>query len=417
MHRDGNASPLKEDERRELAEVVKSMAADALRVLAFAYRDMPAGTTVNTEGLEHDLVFVGAVGMIDPPKDGVGEAIATCQKAGIRAVMITGDHELTARAIAQDIGLIGPQETVLTGAHLDTMNDQELEQSVQSTAVYARTSPEHKVQILNALQRMGHIVAMTGDGVNDAPALKSANIGVSMGIKGIDVTREASDMILADDNFATIVKAIEEGRGIYDNIRKFIRLLLSTNLDEILLVAGATILGLPLPILPIQLLWVNVVSDGLPALALSFDPYDKDIMSRKPRNPKEGLLHGMVLFIAAAAVVDFLAEMVLLVYWKHTGFASVERLRTLIFTSTALFEVFFVFNCRSESHSVFRSNLLENKPLLLAAATSVILQLAVVYLPFLQPLFQTVPLSASDWLIVLAIAASGLLILPELFMR
>ena len=224
-------------------------------------------------------------------------------------------------------------------------------------------------------------------------------------------------MILADDNFATIVKAVEEGRGIYANIRKFIRLLLSTNLDEILLVAGAILMGLPVPLLPIQVLWVNLISDGLPALALSFDPYDPDIMRKKPRGPKEGIFHGMLLFVLVAAVVDFAVEMILLIYWKNINFVDLTKLRTIIFTSTVLFELFFVFNCRSETRSVFRSNLLENKRLVLAVVVSFLLQLAVIYVPFLQPMFETVPLNLTDWLIILAMSFAGLLVLPEVFMR
>ncbi|UCC75693.1 MAG: HAD-IC family P-type ATPase, partial [Anaerolineales bacterium] len=297
------------------------------------------------------------------------------------------------------------------------MSQQVLVAEVENIAVFARTSPEHKVRILEALQKKGHVVAMTGDGVNDAPAIKGADIGISMGIKGTDVTREASDMILADDNFATIVNAVEQGRGIYDNIRKFIRLLLSTNLDEILLVASAILLRLPVPMLPIQVLWLNVVSDGLPALALSFDPYEKDIMERKPRSPKEGIFHGMLLFVLAAGLVAFLANLLLIVYWKNTSFISLEKLRTIIFTSTVVFELFFVFNCRSEKRSVFRSNPFENRQLVFAVVLSLLLQVAVLYLPFLQPLFKTVPLNGSDWLIVVAIATTGLLILPEVFMR
>jgi Ca2+-transporting ATPase len=417
IHNDGQATELEQHGRSQILKSVQDMAADALRVLALAYRELPAGIEFSSEEVEKDLVFVGLVGMIDPPKEGVEEAITKTKKAGIRAVMITGDHELTAQAIAREIGMLGEGGRVVTGAQLDQMSQEELDRQVEGITVFSRTSPEHKVRILAALQKKGHVVAMTGDGVNDAPAIKGADIGISMGIKGTDVTREASDMILADDNFATIVNAVEEGRGIYDNIRKFIRLLLSTNLDEILLVAVTTLLRLPLPILPIQVLWVNVVSDGLPALALSFDPYEKDIMQRKPRDPNEGIFHGMLLFVLVAALVDFLAEMILVIYWRNTAFVSLERLRTIIFTSTVMFELFFVFNCRSEKHSVFRNSPLGNRQLVLAVILSLMLQLAVVYVPFLQPLFKTVPLNASDWLIILAIATSGLLILPEVLMR
>ncbi len=417
VHKEGEARKLPIDEKESTLVAVKDMAADALRVLAFAYREIPSAIGFSSEEIERDLVFVGVVGMIDPPREEVKEAIAKCKNAGIRTVMITGDHELTAQAIAEDIGMLEKNGRVVTGVKLDKMSDEELEREVESVVVYARTSPEHKVRVLEALKNRGHIVAMTGDGVNDAPAVKGADIGVSMGIKGTDVTREASDMVLADDNFATIVKAVEEGRGIYDNIRKFIRLLLSTNLDEILLIAGTTLLRLPLPMLPIQILWVNIISDGLPALALSFDPYEKDIMERRPRSPKEGIFHGMLLFVLAAAIVDFLAEMLLVIYWRNTHFVSLARIRTIIFTSTVLFELFFVFNCRSEKHSVFRTNIFQNKKLVLAVALSLMLQLAVIYLPFFQPLFRTVSLNASDWLIILAIASSGLLILPEVFMR
>jgi Ca2+-transporting ATPase len=411
------AHDLTQDGRDTILQAVKDMATDALRVLALAYRELPPGTEFSSEQVEKDLVFVGLVGMIDPPKAGVKEAIAKTKKAGIRPVMITGDHELTAKAIAEQIGLLEKGQRVITGADLDQMSQEELDTQVGEMTVFARTSPEHKVSILEALQKRGHVVAMTGDGVNDAPAVKGADIGISMGIKGTDVTREASDMILADDNFATIVNAVEEGRGIYDNIRKFIRLLLSTNLDEIMLVAATTLLGLPLPILPIQVLWLNVVSDGLPALALSFDPYDEDIMERKPRPPNEGIFHGMLLFVLAAALVAFLAQVVLIFYWRNTGFVSLARLRTIVFTSTVMFELFFVFNCRSEKHSVFRTNILENKRLVLAVVTSFLLQLVVVYVPFLQAVFRTVALGPSDWLIVMAIAASGLLIFPEILMR
>jgi len=417
LRSDGRTEALGDEGRARILGIVRDMAADGLRVLALAYRELPPGGNPTTEEVEEDLTFVGVVGMMDPPRAEVREAIATCERAGIRTVMITGDHGLTARAIAEDIGLLGDRGRVVTGPELDRMSDRALEREVDDIVVCARSSPEHKVRILEALKKRGHVVAMTGDGVNDAPALKQADIGISMGITGTEVTRQAADMVLADDNFATIVSAIEEGRGIYDNIRKFIRLLLSTNLDEILLIASATLLRLPLPMLPIQILWVNIVSDGLPALALSFDPYDEDIMDRRPRSPREGIFHGMLLFILAAAAVDFVVELLLLLHWRNTDFASVAKIRTMVFTSTILFELFFVFNCRSESHSIFRTNLPQNKLLLLAVVLSLALQLMVIYLPFLQVVFKTVPLGPSDWLIVLMMASSGLLILPEVFIR
>jgi len=418
VHRDGQLAPITAEDKENALRSVKEMAAGAMRVLALAYREVPAQIEPVPEQVEKDLIYVGLIGMIDPPRPEVREAIAQCRTAGIRPVIITGDHELTAQAIARDIGMLDGTGEILTGADLDRMSKEELAAAAEHVTVYARTSPEHKAQVLEALKSGGHVVvAMTGDGVNDAPAIKAADIGIAMGIKGTDVTRQAADMVLADDNFATIVKAIEEGRAIYDNIRKFIRLLLSTNLDEMLLVATATLLKLPLPMLPIQVLWVNVISDGLPALALSVDPREKDIMQRKPRSTKEGIFHGMLLFILAAAIVDYLVETLLLVYWGNTQFISLERLRTIIFTSTVVFELFFVFNCRSEKRSIFRNNPLSNKSLVLATAISLLLQLAVIYVPFLQTLFKTVPLTASDWLLVLAMGASGLLILPEVFMR
>ena len=415
--RAGEVETLGPDEKLQITTAVADMAANALRVLALAYRELPPGAELGSEETETDLVFVGVLGMIDPPREGVKEALAKCRAAGIEVKMITGDHELTAQAIARQTGMLREQDRVIGGVDLDRMSDEELEGQIESIAVFSRTSPAHKVRVLEALKQRGHIVAMTGDGVNDAPAVKGAHIGISMGIKGTDVTREASDVVLADDNFSTIVSAVEEGRGIYDNIRKFIRLMLSTNVDEILLVAATTLMGLPLPFLPMQILWVNIVSDGLPALALSFDRYDEGIMRRKPRSPKEGIFHGMVLFILAAAIADFLVEMALLLYWRNTAFVELARVRTIIFTETVLFELFFVYNCRSETRSVFRTNPFENMFLAGAVILSLLLQLAVIYVPFLQSLFKTVPLNGSDWLIVLAMSAVGLLILPEIFMN
>jgi Ca2+-transporting ATPase len=400
--------------KEQILSTVKQFAAEALRVLAFAYREVTS-TKFTSKEVEKNLIFVGLVGMIDPPREEVKEAIRVCKKAGIKAVMITGDHKLTAEAIAKQIGMLESGK-VLTGTELDRMSDKDLEEVVEEVAVYARTSPHHKVRILEALKHKGHVVAMTGDGVNDAPAVKKADIGIAMGIKGTDVTKEASDMVLADDNFATIVNAVKEGRGIYDNIRKFVRFLLCVNFDEILLVTASVLARLPLPLLPIQILWINIVTDGPPALALGVDPYDPRIMERKPRHPKEGILHGMLSFVVVAGLFAFLTGLAVFLggLWL---IGDLDRVRSMVFTQTVMFELFFIFNCRSEEHSVFKIGVTGNRRLLLAIATSVCLQAAVLYIPFLQFYFGTVPLTFQEWTFILLLSTAGLFVLPEVFMR
>ncbi|MEE9406319.1 MAG: HAD-IC family P-type ATPase, partial [Candidatus Aenigmarchaeota archaeon] len=294
-------------DKKEKEEVLKSfdsMAKEGLRVLGLAYRTVKAGE----KNVEKGLTFVGLAGMIDPPREEVKDAIKMLAGAGMRTVMITGDHKITALAIARKLGLVENHKgQVLEGKEMEGMGDKKLDSLVGGVNVYARVSPEHKVRILEALKRIGNIVAMTGDGVNDAPALKKADIGVAMGLRGTDVSREASDMVLLDDNFATIARAVEEGRGIYDNIRKFVRFLLAANTGEIMVVALAVFAGLPLPLLAIQILWMNLLTDGLPAVALSFDPKSKDVMERPPRKPKEGILHGTVDFIIATGIITAIA--------------------------------------------------------------------------------------------------------------
>ncbi|MEM2386312.1 MAG: HAD-IC family P-type ATPase, partial [Candidatus Bathyarchaeia archaeon] len=276
----------------------EEMASQALRVLGIAYKVITSPDERYDEGnVERDMVFLGLVGMIDPPREEAKEAVKMCQKAGIKVVMITGDHKLTAVAIAKEIGIHREGDIVLTGAELNQLSDKDFEDIVERVSVYARVSPEHKLRIVQALKKKGQIVAMTGDGVNDAPALKQADIGVAMGITGTDVAKEASDMVLADDNFATIVKAVEGGRVIYSNIRKFIRFLLALNFTELILVGSFALAGLPIPLLPAMILWLNLVTDGPPAIALGKDPPAEDVMEKPPRNPKEGLLHGMLVFI------------------------------------------------------------------------------------------------------------------------
>ncbi|MCS7105805.1 MAG: calcium-translocating P-type ATPase, PMCA-type [Candidatus Aenigmarchaeota archaeon] len=411
-------------EKEKILKIAEEFAAQAFRVLAFGYRELSDIKKVDNS-LEEGLTFVGFVGIIDPPRPEVREAVEKCKQAGIRVIMITGDHELTAVAIAKEIGM--DSEKFITGIELDELDEKELEKIVEEVSIYARTSVEHKEKILDVLRKKGHVVAMTGDGVNDAPAVKRADIGIAMGIKGSDVTREASDMVLADDNFATIVKAIEEGRGIYDNIRKFVRFLLSVNFAEIFLVLSAIILSVVgliektiLPLLPLQILWINLLTDGLPALALSVDPYDPEVMMRKPRSKKEGILHRLLPIILAASILSLLLYLGIFIFGLKmfgTDEFGITKTRTMIFTFIVFFELFFVFNCRSEKHSVFKLGIMGNKKLIIAVIISAVLQIMVVYVPFFQVIFSTVPLTLFELLLIISLSASALLILPEVFIK
>ncbi len=412
----GELRELDEELRAKINEVTRDMAARALRVLAVAYKRIPEGEELGAHQ-ESGMVLVGLVGMMDPPRPEVPDAVRKAKRAGIRVVMVTGDHALTAAAVAREVG-IDDSGRVVTGWELDSMSDEELQEVVKEVSVFARVSPEHKLRILKALKAGGDVVAMTGDGVNDAPAVKKADIGIAMGIRGSDVTREAADMVLTDDNFATIVNAIEEGRRIYENIRKFIRLLLSANWDEIMVVSAAAFLDLPLPFLPLQILWLNLLTDGLPAMALGLDPPDEDVMERGPRDPNEEIYHGMLWYITVAALVAAVASLV--PFWlelKVTG--DVTRARTLAFTIAVVFELFLALNCRSPRKYVYSSwsALTANKALLLAIASSFALQLAVIYLPPLQLVFKTAPLNLRDWGLVLVGASGGIILYPGLLER
>jgi Ca2+-transporting ATPase len=413
LQENGKARKLTEEDRKKISSKIEEMAKEGLRVLALAYKKMKK---FEESKAEKDLIFLGLVGIIDPPRKEVKEAIEKCKQAGIKPVMVTGDHKLTATAIAKEIGLMEEGEEVLTGEEIGSMGEEELEERIEKISVYARVAPEQKLRIVKAFKKKGHVVAVTGDGINDAPALKRADIGVAMGIKGTDVAKEASDMVLLDDNFATIVNAVEEGRGIYDNIRKFVRFLLGVNFAEIALITVSILLGLPLPLLPLQILWINLVTDGLPALALSADPYEKDLMKRKPRNPKHDILHGMLLFILIATLVNLLAEMLIFIWGLSSGY-SLEKVRTMVFSTAVFFELFFVLNCRSENKSVFKKGISDNKKLLLALLASFILQLLAIYSPPFQKVFKTVALEFRELLIILAISASSLFVLPEIFMN
>jgi len=405
--------------RKSIAEVNERMAGEALRVLGLAYRELPEQdpNSIREEEVETNLVFLGLVGMIDPPREEAEEAVEKCRQAGIRTVMITGDHKLTAVAVAKEIGIIEEGSLVLTGAELEATSDQEFEKIAENVTVYARVSPEHKLRIVKALKAKGHLVAMTGDGVNDAPALKQADIGVAMGITGTDVTREAADMVLADDNFATIVNAVEGGRTIYDNLRKFSFFLLRCNFDELGIIAIFALLGLELPLVAGMILWINLVTDGGPALALTMDPPEEDVMKRPPRNPNEGILHGRFASILATFITQF-ALTGGLFYWQYylapgaLTAAKLAKARTMAFMRATLQEVVVVWNCRSERRNAFRTGFLSNRYLLVSVVGSVALTLVVPYVG----LFDTIPLAgASDCAIVILASLSGLLIVPEIF--
>ncbi|MEM3570704.1 MAG: calcium-transporting P-type ATPase, PMR1-type [Candidatus Bathyarchaeia archaeon] len=404
----GEIVSLNENEKENILKVNEQMAKDALRVLGIAYKCLPKELNeFNEEEVEKGLIFLGLVGMIDPPREEAIQAILLCKKAGIKVKMITGDHKLTAMAIAKELGLLKENELVITGAELDKLSDEDFEKIVENIAIYARVLPEHKLRIVKALKKKGHVVAMTGDGINDAPALKNSDIGIAMGITGTDVTKEASDMILADDNFATIVAAIEEGRAIYDNIKKYLMFLLSCNIGEILIMAIATLLGLPLPLLAIHILWVNLVTDGLPAIALGVDPADIDIMERMPRSPKESIFHGIKGIIIAIAIL--LALVTLPIYFSFLSKESLIKARTMVFAIIVMFELFISFGCRSEKHPLIKIGPFKNRFLVISVIISALMILFVIYVPIIGTLFKTTQLTLNDWAIVFLASSSGLI--------
>ena len=399
----GKSEALSQDWRDRLTAAHDDLAKNGMRVLGVAYRAHPAvPDPAEMESTEQDLIFVGMVGMMDPPRPEAAAAVATCKTAGIRAVMITGDHALTAQSIARQLG-IGDGGRVVTGAELDRLSAAELEAQSETTAIYARVSPEHKLKIVEALQRRGNIVAMTGDGVNDAPALKKAAIGIAMGRTGTDVAKEAADMVLVDDNFATIVAAVEEGRVIYDNVRKFIKYILATNSGEIWIMLMAPFAGMPLPLLPLQILWMNLVTDGLPALALGLEPAEYDTMRRAPYPPKENIFaRGMgrhVIWVGLLMAVVSLGTG--FSYWRvgHAGW------QTMLFTTLTLSQMAHILAIRTERSSLFRAGLFSNTPLLGAVVLTTLLQVSIVQLPILQNTFKTIGLSAPDLLLSLFLSS------------
>ncbi|MDI6822340.1 MAG: calcium-translocating P-type ATPase, SERCA-type [Actinomycetota bacterium] len=410
----GGIKPLSEEERKGLLHKNGSMARRGYRVLAMAYREFSEPPEIEPEALEKDLTFVGLVGMTDPPRSEVYGAIKTCHKAKVQVAMVTGDHKLTAETIAKEIDLLDRKQ-VITGPELKEISEEELTSRIEEIAVYARVDPKDKIKIIKAFKNRGHIVGMTGDGVNDAPAVKMADIGIAMGIAGTDVTKEASDITLTDDNFATIVTAIREGRSIFDNIKKFILFLLSCNVSEVLTMFLAMIAGLPLPLLPIQILWINLVTDGLPALALGTDPPAPDLMHRPPRQIGEGILtkerqlqilwQGLVL--ALGALFAFMAGL----FWLKIPLRSAQ---SMVFTAMVLAQILHTLNFRCERHSVFTLHSLANKPLLAAIWGSIILHLGVLYIPPLQSIFHTAFLGTREWGIILTASLVPLIIVDAL---
>jgi len=387
----GEAKILTEENKQQISEINKEFARNALRVLAFAYK-----TVVDTNP-EKNLIFVGLQAMIDPPREEIKAAIEKCRNAGIKVIMITGDNEITARAVAKEIGLQGKS---IEGKKLDEI--QNFDDIVEEITIYARVNPSDKLKIIDSLKKKGHIVAMTGDGVNDAPALKKADIGIAMSISGTDVSKEASAMILTDDNFTSIVNAIEEGRGIYDNIKKYVEYLLSSNLGEVFTIFFAIIIGLPLPLVAIQILMMNLVTDGLPALALSIDANDPDIMNRKPRNPKESIITNFmkVRMTVIAIVMTLCTLIVFKIYKPETNLAYAQ---TMAFTMLVMLEMFNVMNIRSEKSSAFKM-MFSNKWLILSILSSILLQVAIIYTP-LSVYFKTTPLSILDWITIISVSS------------
>lgn len=391
--------PLDDVGRSQALAMAQDMAGEALRVLAISTKADATLATVQT-----GMTFLGLAGMIDPPRPEAKSAIATCAQAGIRAVMITGDHPVTAQAVARELGLLKTGR-VVTGAELEAMSDEEFKREVETIEVYARVSPAHKLRVVTALQANGHIVAMTGDGVNDAPSLKKADIGIAMGITGTDVTKEAAAMMLTDDNFASIVAAVEEGRGVFENIKKYLMYLLSSNIGEIGLMAGATLLGLPLPLTAVQILYVNLATDGLPALALAVDPSEKGLMKRKPRNPRTGIFtRPVVSLMVAGGLWSTLINLGLFVWATNSG-RTIEEAMTMTFVSLVLIQFFKAYNFRSDRNSVFHKPF-ANKWLNWAILWEVALLVVIIYVPFLHDAFGTYYLPLVDWLIVLALAVT-----------
>lgn len=389
----GSVVPLTEDLRAKLLAEIEEYASQGLRLLGAAYRPLPAGLEWTEDSVEQDLIFLGFAGIVDPPRPEAAEAIRLCKSAGIDVIMITGDNPLTAYTIAKNLGL--SSEGALTGADLESMSDEDLERRLRTTKVLSRVTAEHKLRVIDVLSKDQAVIAMTGDGVNDAPALKKASIGIAMGIKGTDVAKESSDMVLVDDNFASIVAGVEEGRREYDNISRFTRYLLSSNVGELVAIVGGILLGLPLILIPVQILWINLVTDGLTALALGLEPAERDVMQRKPRDPGEAILTR-----SAYLVISILGIWLgLLTIYVFSGLYEIDldRARTMAFTGLIIFELYNVLNFRSFRFPLHQIGFFSNPTLLLAILGSLALQAVVVYVPIFNTFLGTAPLTLADW--------------------
>lgn len=410
VYENGNVTTLDYSKTKLIENQNNKMADEALRVLAIAYLDIPSlPSKIDSENIEKNLIFIGLIGMIDPPREGVKEAVTTCKKAGIKTVMITGDHIITAKAIAKDLGILRGSDLAITGEELDKIPQSILQKNIMNYSVFARVTPEHKVRIVKAYQSTGAVVAMTGDGVNDAPALKNADIGIAMGKNGTDVAKNAADMVLTDDNFVTIVEAVKQGRNIFDNIKKAVHFLIATNIGEIVTIFLGLLLGLKSPLLAIQLLWINLVTDSLPAIALGLEKPEADIMNKKPRDNKKGIFaDGLWQKIIAEGIM--LGALTLVAFSLGNYLYGIEVARTMAFVSLGLLELIHSFNIKSDE-SIFKVGLFENKYLMGAFILGAILQVVVVVIPSVAEIFKLVPLTQTQWLYTFGISILPLIII------
>lgn len=409
-YNNGNIESLNYIKRNNLKSRNENLADKALRVIGVAYIDLDIlPKSLDANFIENNLIFVGFIGMIDPPREGVKESIKQCKEAGIKIAMITGDHIATAKAIANDLGILRKNDLCITGKELDQISQKDLEKNIMKYSVFARVTPEHKVKIVKAFQSTGAVVAMTGDGVNDAPALKNADIGISMGLNGTDVAKNASDMVLADDNFSTIVEAVKFGRNIFDNIKKAVHFLIATNIGEIATIFFGLILGLKSPLLAIQLLWINLVTDSFPAIALGLDPAEKNIMKKKPRNSRKSLFaDGLWTQIITEGLM--LGVLTVVAFYIGYNKFGLEVARTMAFVSLGMLELVHVFNIRSEE-SIFRTNIFSNKYLIVAFVLGTVLQISVVVIPSLAQIFEVKPLNGIQWLYTITISLLPIVIM------